>query len=143
MIQEQNSITVNRPLEEVFSYVADPQNIPHYQKDVVAIEAPDKPAKVGARYTETRKFMGRDMQTTVELIAFEPNKGFSLKAIDGPVPFEADVTFERAGDGTKVTTKIKAEPGGFFKLAEGMVAKQLKQSLQEDDARLKSVLEGS
>jgi uncharacterized membrane protein len=143
MIQEQNSITINRPLEEVFSYVTDPENIPNYQKDVVAIKAPDKPAKVGTRYTETRKFMGRDLETTVEVTTFEPNKRFGLKAVDGPVPFEAEVTFERAGEGTKVTTKIKAEPGGFFKLAEGMVAKQLKQSLQEDDARLKSVLEGS
>jgi len=39
-----------------------------------------------------------------------------------------------------MTTVIEAEPGGFFKMEEGRVAKQLEKSIQADNERLKSVL---
>jgi hypothetical protein len=41
-----------------------------------------------------------------------------------------------------VTVAIEGEAGGFFKVAEGMVANQLEKSVQSDLENLKAIMEG-
>jgi uncharacterized membrane protein len=143
MINVENSVTINKPVEEVFTYTNDMNNIPKWQNGVETVKSSDETPKVGTQYTEVRQFMGREMETEVEITALEPNQKYAAKALSGPVPYEVTVTFEAVDGGTKMNTSIQAEPGGFFKLAEGMVAKQLKKSIQEDSQRLKSILENA
>jgi hypothetical protein len=51
------------------------------------------------------------------------------------------MTFKSVDGGTQVTTCVEGEPTGFFKLAEGMVAVQLEKSLEQDELKLKEILE--
>ena len=141
MIEVEHTITIGKPVEAVFDYCCDPEKGPDWQEDIVSVKADDLPLKEGSRYTETRKFMGRDMNTTLEVTAMERPNRFAMKAIDGPVPYELEVTLEAEGQSTKMRTAIQGEPGGFFKLAAGMVAKQLKESLTKDNEKLKTILE--
>jgi carbon monoxide dehydrogenase subunit G len=53
----------------------------------------------------------------------------------------ASATLKPAGTGTKVTLTAQGEPGGMFKLAEGVLAKQVKSQMEDNLKRLKSVLE--
>ena len=142
MFKVENTVSINKPIQEVFAYVNDPDTTTKWQGGVEAVKYPPGNPGVGTQYTEVRKFMGREMNTTLEVTALEENKLYAAKTLDGPVLYEVTVTFEADGEGTKMTTAVEAEPGGFFKLAEGMVKKQLAQSLQEDGQRLKSILEG-
>ena len=87
--------------------------------------------------------MGRDMKTTLEITAFEPNAKWAAKVVKGPVPYEVMSTFEAVGEGTKMTTHVEGEPKGFFKVAEGMVSGQLEKSLEEDSQRLKALVEAA
>jgi hypothetical protein len=41
-----------------------------------------------------------------------------------------------------MTTRVVGEPTGFFKVAEGMVKGQLEKAIEEDNNRLKKILEG-
>jgi len=143
MIKAEHSITINKPVEEVFAYVNTPDNTTKWQGGVEAVRYPDPTPSVGTQYVEVRKFMGREMETTLEITALELNKKFAAKTIKGPVPFDVTVTFEAVAGGTKMTTTVEGEPGGFFKLAQGMVGKQLEKSLKEDNERLKTLLEGN
>jgi hypothetical protein len=97
---------------------------------------------VGAQLVDIRKFLGRDMESKLDVTAYEPNKKFAQKVSSGPLPFELMMTFEPAGEGTKINVTAKGEPGGFFKFAEGMVQKQLQNQLEGDAERLKKILEG-
>ena len=143
MFKVENSIVIQKPVAEVFAYVNDPENATKWQGGVEAVKYTEVPVKVGTQYTEVRKFMGKEMNTLLEVTALDANSKYAAKVIKGPVPFEVDVTFEaEGGDATKMTTSVSGEPGGFFKLAEGMVSKQLEESLKEDGKRLKSILEG-
>ncbi len=141
MIHAEHSITINKSVAEVFAYTNDPEKTTTWQGGVTSVKYPEGTPGVGTQYIEIRKFMGRDMETAVEITALEPNKKYAAKALSGPVPFEVTVNFESVGEGTMMTTIVEAEPGGFFKLAEGMVSKQLQKSLQEDSERLKAILE--
>ena len=99
--------------------------------------------KTGGQYTEVRKFLGREMRTTLEITAFEPNARWAAKAIDGPVPYEVVSTFEAEDGGTKVLTRINGDPSGFFKLGQGAVQSKLDKSIEEDMQRLKEQLESA
>jgi hypothetical protein len=50
-------------------------------------------------------------------------------------------SFESMGKSTKMVTDMQAEVGGFFKVAEGMVAKQMKDQVVTDEQVLKGLLE--
>jgi uncharacterized protein YndB with AHSA1/START domain len=143
MVKVELSVIINRPVAEVFAFVTDPANNAKWQDGLVESRLVSSGSVgVGAQITDVRKFIGRDMDSKLEVTAFEPNKKFGEKVISGPLKFEIIETFEPSGDGTKVSLLAQGEPGGFFKLAEGMVQKQLQGQLEGDAQRLKKVLEG-
>lgn len=143
MVKVELSVVINRPVPEVFAYITNPANNATWQEGLVEsrLESPG-PMGVGAKVTDVRKFLGRDMNSKLEVTAFEPNKKFVEKVVSGPLQFEIIQTFEPAGDGTRMSLVAQGEPGGFFKLAEGMVQKQLQTQLEGDAQRLKKALEG-
>lgn len=143
MFKVENTVVIQKSVDEVFAFVNNPDNTTKWQGGVEAVKHDGGTSQVGAQYTEVRKFMGREMNTIMEVTAFEVNNKYTAKVVKGPVAFDVDVTFTAEGGNTKMTTIVQGEPGGFFKLAENMVAKQLKESLEEDGKRLKSLLEGS
>ena len=143
MIKIELSIVINRPVAEVFAFATNPANNTKWQEGLVESRlASSGPMGVGAQVVDVRKFLGRDMDSKLEVTAFEPNKKFAEKVVSGPLKFEITQTFESSGDGTKVSLIAQGEPGGFFKLAEGMVQKQLQTQLEGDSQRLKKALEG-
>jgi uncharacterized protein YndB with AHSA1/START domain len=143
MVKVEYSIVINRPVAEVFTYVTDPANNAKWQEGLVeSRQASSGPMGLGAQVVDVRKFLGRDMDSKLEVTASEPNKKFSEKVNSGPLKFEITNTFEASGSGTKLTVSLQGEPGGFFKLAEGMVEKQLRSQFEGDAGRLKKVLEG-
>lgn len=143
MISVEKSVVINKPVAVVFAYASDNSNSPKWQGGVESV-IEDGPANVvGSKYTEVRKFMGQEMKSTLEVTAFVTNSKFSAKVIKGPVPFEATVTFEASGSGTRMTTHVEGEPKGFFKVAEGALKGQLEKSLEEDGKHLKEILEAS
>lgn len=144
MIKVEHSVFINRPVSEVFDYLVDPAKEHEWQEGVV--EAGLSPGSnglgLGANVFEKRKFMGRDMLSKFEVTKFEKDKHFVGKVIEGPVLFEVTYIFNPKEGGTEVTIVLQGEPGGFFKLAEGLVRKQLESQLASDFARAKKILEG-
>ncbi|HKJ28502.1 MAG TPA: SRPBCC family protein [Anaerolineales bacterium] len=140
MIKVEKSITINAPVEKVFAFASEPENSTKWQSDVDAVEYEGEQT-VGGQYTEVRKFMGREMRTTLEITQLIENKLWAAKTLSGPVPYEVTVTYDVDGAGTRMTTTVEAEPGGFFKLAEGQVRKQLENGLQKDSQTLKEMIE--
>ena len=142
MFRVESTVVIQKPVADVYAFVNDPENTTKWQGGVEAVKYPEGPPAVGTQFTEVRKFMGKEMNTVLEITALVANQKYGAKVVKGPVPYEVEVTFTAEGGGTKMTTVVSGEPGGFFKLAEGMVAKQLEQSLGEDSARLKTLMEG-
>jgi len=143
MIKVEASIVIQKPVQEVFAYSDDPANNKAWQEGLVESKKTSPgPTGVGTQITDVRKFLGRDMDSKLEVTAYEPNKRVTVKTISGPVKFEITTLYEPAEGGTKVTMMGEGEPGGLFKLAEGAVKKQFENQLQGDLGRLKAVMEG-
>ena len=140
MVRVEHSLVIARPPAEVFAYTTDPANLPEWQS--TALEArSDGPVQQGARLTEVRKFLGRRMESEVEVTAFELDRRFALKVLSGPVPFSFEQTLEPTDGGTRVSVVLEGEPGGFFKLAEPLVERAVKRQIQAEFEQLKDILE--
>ena len=91
----------------------------------------------------TGKFLGRKIDSELEITSWNPPSQVSFKVISGPIPFEATTKVAPEGEGSRLTAMGKAEFGGFFKLAEGMAGKQLQKQFKADNENLKSLMESN
>jgi uncharacterized protein YndB with AHSA1/START domain len=133
---------VNRPVEEVFSYLTDPANLPEWQSGATEARLEGSgPVAVGSRMVEVRKFLGKRIESTLEVTEYEPNRRFAFRVVSGPVPFRVDHTFESVDGRTRIHVAGEGEPGGFFRLAEPLVIKAVERETKKDFETLKDLLE--
>ncbi len=144
MARVDHELTIARPPEEVFTYLTDPAKLPEWQSGAIeARKETDGPMGVGTTITEVRKFLGRRIESTLEVTEYEPGKRFSLRVVSGPVPGEARQTLAPVDGGTRLAVELEAEPGGFFKLAEPVVVRAAKRMFESDYGNLKDLLEAA
>jgi carbon monoxide dehydrogenase subunit G len=136
------TIVINRPVEDVFEFMNNPENEKLYRSGIIELEKiSDGPIGVGTTTREVSEFLGVKMETTSEVTEYEPNKVIATKATSGPIPFTFKTTFEPVAEGTEVTAEFEGEIGGFFKMAESMVIKMGMKQIEGDFAKLKNLLE--
>ena len=142
MIKFEFTEVVNRPPEEVFAYLTDADNLPEWQS-MVSESRQDSPGAmgVGTRVTNVRNFLGRRIESEAEVTAYESPRRFDLQVVSGPVPFQISHILEPKEATTVVKVEAQGEPGGFFKLAEPLVARQAERQFKNDFATLKDLLE--
>lgn len=142
MFTLEKSISINRPQQDVFEFVSDPTNGSKWQSQFLSIEwASAEPHGVGSTQRSVTRFLGRDIETTVQITLWDPPNRYGFKSLSGPVPVEGEMKIEPEGNGTKVTLTGQVEAGGFFKLAEGLVKKQLENQFAANLEALKLLLE--
>jgi uncharacterized membrane protein len=142
MIKFKKSILINRPQQEVFDFVTDLSNDSQWQSSIESVEqVSDGPIGVGSTWRYVTKFLGRKNETEIQMTSYEPPHRSSVKAVSGPIPFENTHKFQKQDGGTLLTLIGQAEIGGFFKMAEGLVSKQMEKQMDADGAALKRLLE--
>jgi uncharacterized protein YndB with AHSA1/START domain len=74
MARAGHSVVIERAPDEVFAYLTDPERLPEWQAS--ALEASQEspgPMSVGTRVREVRKFLGRRMETLLEVTGMSPD----------------------------------------------------------------------
>ena len=139
----EESVEINRPVEEVFSYVSTLENLPEWAGPALEVrkDTPGTP-KEGDTFTSVAKFLGRRFETPFQITSIEPNRQFSYHATGGPLP-DQRWTFacEEVSRGTRLTMVVEGEPGGFFRLAEPLIERAVKRQFRADLGTLKDMLE--
>ncbi len=144
MARAEISTMIKRPVEDVFAVISNVENSPKWSSGAIeAKQTSPGPIGVGttARYVGT--FLGRRIESESEITEFEANRKYSWQSKSGPFPIQASTTFEPAEGGTRVSTTIEAEPGGFFKLAEPLIVSIAKRQFQGDLDNLKALMEAN
>ena len=142
MTKLEESVVINRPTEEVFAFVADIEKMSQWMSELVeAKQTSEGPVGVGTTVNAVANVLGRRAESIQEVAEYEPNSKFTIKSTSGPVASKDKFTFESVAGGTKVTRVTEAELGGFFKLAEPLVARMLRRQFETNFANLKDLLE--
>lgn len=142
MISVEKSIYIACPVEDVFHMISNVETYPDWQDDVEFAErVTEGELRVGSQSRVVRNAMGRKMDSIFELTAYDPPGFLTVQSVSGQVSLGVSWTLVSENGGTQATITIDGEMSGFFKLAEGMITKQLEQSLDDQFAKLKSMLE--
>jgi uncharacterized protein YndB with AHSA1/START domain len=119
MPSAERTITINRPVEEVFRFVADGRNAKLWRAGVLDVDLRSGTG-LGARYSQgVRGPGGRRIAADYEITAYEPNAKIAFAATAGPVRPTGSFTFEGMGTGTILTFKLDAQLGGLQRLLMG------------------------
>jgi uncharacterized protein YndB with AHSA1/START domain len=141
MIKVDESIIIQRPVEEVFAFVADQRNAPGWQSGLLEVRRTDDgPLGVGATHAVVRKFMGRRMEVNNEYVTYEPNAQVTFKSTAGPMPFEFSYLTESTPSGTKLTGKMQIQ-AGFMGFAKPLIRASMKREMRAGFGELKDLLE--
>ena len=133
---------IDRPVKEVFAFVSNLNNMSQWNSAVVSLEQiTPGDVGVGSKFKSVGEMMGRRIEGEVQVTSYEPDSktGFQMNA--GPMQMNVTISFKPVGTGTKVSLNAQGNPAGVFKLAEGMLQGRVKSMMEENLARLKSVLE--
>lgn len=142
MFTIEKSLVINRPQQEVFDYTANPANAHKWQSQVLSSEwSSDGSHGVGSTQRATARFLGRDFEGSSQITVWDPPNEHGFKSIGGPIQIEGGMKFEPEGNGTKATMSGQIEASGFFKLAEGLVKRQLESQFVTNLEALKILLE--
>jgi uncharacterized protein YndB with AHSA1/START domain len=142
MIQHEVTIHINRPVEQVFGFLADARNLHTWQSNLVENEQlTEEPMSVGTRFREVRRMGPRQSEIQIEITDFEPNKRFATKTLTHP-QVTVTYTFEPEDGGTRLTNKFVMSTREDMRLTEPLLADSIKKDTDSDFEKLKYVIEG-
>lgn len=134
----ESSISINRPVEQVFEFLVDLQNQKALNPVVAEVVISGKPA-VGTTFKTKGTVMGRSFETDNEIVALETNAKFGIKTHAPPPASDVTSTYtlEKEGDGTilHLAMDVAILAGGVPGM-DDMVKNQVKAGL---DAGLKAI----
>jgi uncharacterized membrane protein len=139
----EKSVVINQPIEKVFDFVSNAENEPLWRTEIQESKVTSEGAfGVGSIVSQTASFMGRRFEAVAEITEYEPNQIAAWKLISGPFSGDGKTTYEAKGDNqTIVTISSNFDIGGFFKLAEPLVARSGRRQTEANLANLKDLLE--
>jgi uncharacterized protein YndB with AHSA1/START domain len=136
-------VVIDRPVEEVAAYAADPGHAPEWYKNIEAVEwETPPPLSVGSRIGFVARFLGRRLAYTYEIREYRPGEKLVMSTAQGPFPMETTYTWTPSGEGaTRMTLRNRGEPAGFSKVTAPAMAAAMRRANQKDLANLRSILE--
>ena len=144
-VRAELTVEIARAPEEVFSYLTDVSNLPRWQSGVSGAtlegEPPENEPVPGALIHESRRLLGRELRTTLEIDEYERPRLFTLRALNSPVPFTVRHELEPSATGTRLTVVGEGDAGLLPGFAAGIMARRAEKQFRKDFERLKRLLE--
>jgi uncharacterized protein YndB with AHSA1/START domain len=137
------NVRIERPIEEVFAYVSDPLNFPHWNSAVEAVRktSPGDDTGVASTYVMERTLPSGRAVNRLEIVAHEPPTAFAIRTTSGPTPFLYRFRFAPDDRATVVRLQGEAELGQVGALLAPLARRALKRGVDNNLATLNAILE--
>ncbi len=141
MAHAEGKITINRPVKEVFDFLLDGTNNPHWRPAVLDIQrVSNKPDGVGSKFKQGIKGPGGRIDGDYEIVECDPNTLIKFEVTAGPARPTGTFRLEATGGSTLVTFVLDYQPKGLAKLMDPVIAKTM-QAEVANLSNLKAYLE--
>src|SRR3954447_21162960 len=140
----EGTTVIDRPIDEVFAYLAAGTNDREFSPRVQEIaKTTDGPPGVGTAYASTVKDAGMTTKREIELTAFEAPTKIRWRETSKNMVTAADGGYDLApeGDGTRVTIFNVLEGHGIGKLFAGLAVRAARKDADAFAGRIKTAVE--
>ena len=136
MIRIRSSVTIHRPVADVFKWVSDPTLHPHWQLGLVEVKQDTERTLV-----EVRRLLGRRIEHVIEVVEHEENRLIRHRGGAESHQVDRSYTFEDSCGSTLLTMEVDIKSGGVFEMAAPTLERMLKRQMESSLQHLKDILE--
>ena len=142
MIEFDTTVRIGRTPGQVFSILADFETyLARWAKGPMAAARTDGDGGAGSQYTITARVGPATVRSPYEVTGYDPPAYLAGNGVAGPVRFQEEYRLTEDGAVTILTQSIRAAPRGPFRLASGLLGRQLQGLIAADLGRLKDLVE--
>jgi polyketide cyclase/dehydrase/lipid transport protein len=137
MVAFQTSVRIMRPLHELFAYVADPTQFPHWNSAVESVRGSStRPGEAGSTFLMRRELPTGSAENTLEILERTPTT-FVIRTTSGPTPFIYRYRFIADGSATILELDATVDVPG----PAALVRRAIKRGVDANLATLKHIQE--
>jgi carbon monoxide dehydrogenase subunit G len=140
------TVVIDRPIEEVFTFLANGENDPKFSPRVLEIaKTTDGPPGVGTVYASTVKDAGMKTKREFRLTEFEPPTQIRWAETSQNLVTASEGGYDLApdGDGTRITLYNVLEGHGLGKLIAPLAVRAARKDADAFAQRIKAAVEAS
>jgi uncharacterized protein YndB with AHSA1/START domain len=138
VIRFETDVRIERPIEDVFAYVSDPANFPHWNSAVKAV----REREPGSSYVMERRLPSGRAVNELTIVALDRPTQFAIRTTSGPTPFSYFYRFSAENGETVVRLDAEVELEGVASLLPQLARRAVKKGVDDNFATLKAILEG-
>lgn len=142
MLRFESEIVVQRPVSEVFEFVADLSNTPLWQQGVVksTVVTPG-PLRVGSEFVEDVKVAWFRVPTRCVVTELESDHRMVFEATSTPLTYQGEFLFEAVPEGTRLRVHGTGHMRGLWRILEPVLQADATRTVKDEVGRIKSHLE--
>jgi uncharacterized protein YndB with AHSA1/START domain len=138
----QNTVLIRRPVEDVFAFLANLENIPKWNYAIVETrKLSEGPVGVGTTYHQVRS-IPRPSEESLEVTAYSPPRRLEVRGQLGPFPSHLTYILDPTVEGTRVTNVVELTLRGPGRLLEPVAVPRVHEAVATNLTKLKEILEG-
>src|SRR5215208_852266 len=127
MIRHAVTLSIARPVDQVFAFLTDARNHPRWDTTSVVMEPLEPGAwRSGLAFREVRR-IPRPTEVRSRIADFRVNERFDMESLSGP-PFSGHWRFAPHGDGTRLEWSCEMALTGLARLFEPLIAAQFRRT---------------
>lgn len=137
----ESRILINRPVEEVFTFVTDLDTWPSCQSGLIEVKSTSEgPLKVGSTFTVVTMVMGRESEVIYRVREFEQDNKV-VEISPGNFTIENLITFGRFQDGTEIHRVTELTTSGIYKIFLPIFSRTIRKQVEKSYSTIKGLLE--
>jgi uncharacterized protein YndB with AHSA1/START domain len=137
----ENTVMIGRPIEEVFGFLSDFENVPRWNDAIVEThKVSEGPVGVGTIYRQVRSVPSRS-EEHFEVTAYDPPRQLELRGQLGPFPSRLAYALDAIPEGTRVTNTVELELRGPGRLLGRVAVPRVRAAVAANLQKLTELLE--
>ncbi len=141
MASFENTVMIRRPIEQVFGFLADFENIPRWNYAIVETRKVSQgPVGVGTIYQQVRSVPSRS-EEHFEVTAHNPPRHLEIQGQLGPFPSRLSYALDAVPAGTRVTNSVKLDLRGPSRVLGPVAVPRVRDAVAANLRELKELLE--
>lgn len=141
MVTFENTVIIRRPIEEVFGFLSQFENVPMWNYAIVETrKVSEGPVGVGTTYHQVRSVPSRS-EERFEVTVYNPSRHLEIRGQLGPFPSRLSYALDALPEGTRVTNTVELELRGPGRLLGRVAVPRVRDAVAANLRKLKEVLE--